>query len=109
MKRDISKFNPRVIPITEAKKDLIEASRSPIDVWICDNYNDLIKGILCDDALMIRPPDMKERTFQLQLKDKCDYKKIQKNGVRKGYYILKQECRGIYSQTEDDPIDDDAI
>ena len=109
MKRDISKFNPRVIPITEAKKDLIEASRSPLDVWICDKYNDLIKGILCDDALMIRPPDMKERTFQLQLKDKCDHKKIQKDGVRKWHYILKQECRGIYSQTEDDPIDDDAF
>ena len=109
MKRDISKFNPRVIPITEAKKDLIEASRSPIDVWICDNYNDLIKGIPCDEALMARPPDMKERTFQLQLKDKCDHKKIQKDGVRKWHYILKQECRSVYSQTEDDPIDDDAF
>ena len=102
MQRDISKFNPRVIPMTEAKHDLIEASRSPLDVWICDNYNDLIEGIPCDDALMIRPPDMKPRTFQLQIKDKCEHRQLQKDGVRKWHYILKKECMNIYSQTEDD-------
>ena len=88
---------------------MIEASRSPLDVWICDKYNDLIKGILCDEALMARPPDMKARTFQLQIKDKCDRKQVQKDGVRRWYYILKTECRSVYSQTEDDPIDDDAF
>ena len=33
---DLSNFNIRDIPVTEAKKDLIEASRSPLDQWICD-------------------------------------------------------------------------
>ena len=102
MKRDISKFNPRKIPMTEAKQDIIEASRSALDVWICDHYDELVKGLPCDEALVSKPSEMRERTFQLQLKDKCDRKKIQNSGVRKWHYVLKNECKAIYSQTVHD-------
>ena len=99
MNRDISSFNPRKIIMTEAKQDLIEASRSPLDIWICDHYNDLCKGILCSDALISKPPEMKDRTFQLQLKDKCIRKQVREGNQRPWYYFIKEECKLIYSQT----------
>lgn len=73
VQRDISGFNPRKIPMTEAKQDLIEASKSPLEYWICDHYDELVEGMKCSDALGCKPSDMKERQFQLQIKDKCDY------------------------------------
>jgi hypothetical protein len=104
MKLDLSTFNVRLIPQTEAKQDLIDASRSPLDVWICDHYNELIEGILCSDALISKPSEMKDKAFQLQIKERCDRVKIQKEGVRKWYYKLKEGCKSIYKQTinEDD-------
>ena len=45
IKYDLSEFNVRKIPMTEAKQDLIEASQSPLDVWICQHYDELCKGI----------------------------------------------------------------
>ena len=107
MKRDISKFNPRKIPMTEAKQDIIEASRSALDVWICDHYDELVKGLPCDEALVSKPSEMKERTFQLQLKDKCDRKRVQSSGVRKWHYVLKNECKAIYSQTVHDDVEEE--
>ena len=103
--RDITEFNPRVIPMTEAKQDLIEASRNPVEQFICDHYNELCKGMLCSDAIMLRG-DIKERTFTLHLKDKCD-KKRETKGDRKWYYILKDEYKSIYHQTERE--DDELI
>jgi hypothetical protein len=104
MKLDLSTFNVRLIPQTEAKQDLIDASRSPLDVWICDHYNELLEGILCSDALISKPSEMKDKAFQLQIKERCDRVKIQKEGVRKWYYKLKEGCKSIYKQTinEDD-------
>ena len=104
--RDITEFNPRIIPLTEAKQDLIEASRSPVELFICDHYNELCKGMLCSEALLNKPCEIKERSFQLQLKDKCD-KKRETKGDRKWYYILKDEYKSIYHQTERE--DDELI
>ena len=60
MKLDLSNFNVRAIPKTEAKQDLIDASRSPIDKWICKHYNELIEGMPCTDALLTKPTDMRD-------------------------------------------------
>ena len=40
-------FNVRDMPMTEAKQDIIDASKSPIDVWINDHYDSLVKGMIC--------------------------------------------------------------
>lgn len=110
IKRDISEFNIRDIPMTESKQDLIEASRTPIDQFICDNYNKLIEGMVCNEVLLNKPSEMKERAFQLQLKDKCDRKQKRVDGSRVWFYVLKDECKTIYHQTifinedEDDEI-----
>lgn len=100
--KDISTFNIRDILMTEAKQDLIDASRSPIDQLICDNYNKLVKGIPCSDALNIKPSDMKDKTFQLQIKDKRDRKRITVNKERVWHYILKDDYKNLYKQTEED-------
>ena len=97
--RDITSFNPRIIPMTEAKEDLIEASRSPIDVWICEHYDELLNGIQCSDALVSKPSEMKDKNFQLQIKEKCERKKKGPKGNQKWYYILKDECKSLYHQT----------
>lgn len=105
MSYDLSTFNVRKIPMTEAKQDLIEASKSPIDVWINDHYDSLIKGMICSDALVCKPADMKDKNFQLSIKDKCERRKKGPKGAQKWCYILKDECKGLYHQTEF--IDDD--
>ena len=111
MKHDIKEFNPRIIPMTEAKQDLIEASRTPLDNWICEHYDELILGIPCSDALTSKPTEMKDKNFQLQIKDKCNRKRIAIHGKLVWCYILKDECKQIFKQIlheidEDIDIDD---
>lgn len=107
MNYDLSSFNVRDIPMTEAKQDIINASKSPIDQFICDHYDDLVKGMICSDALMYKPSDMKDKNFQLQLKDKCDRKKKGPKGNQKWCYILKDECKSLYKQTINSDLTDD--
>ena len=104
MKLDLSTFNVRLIPQTEAKQDLIEASRSPFDIWICDHYNQLIEGIRCSDALLIKPTEMKDKHFQLQIKERCERTRKSIDGKQIWHYVLKEGCKSIYKQTinEDD-------
>lgn len=109
MKYDLSSFNVRNIPMTEAKEDLIEASRNPLDVWICEHYDELCAGMLCVDALMTKPVEMKERAFQLQIKDKCDRRQKQADCVRKWFYVLKEECKSIYKQANNTCLNDEYI
>ncbi|KAA6383091.1 MAG: hypothetical protein EZS28_021384 [Streblomastix strix] len=42
---DISQFNPTLIPMTEAKKQLINVSRSPIDDVIMEHYKQFKQGV----------------------------------------------------------------
>ena len=100
MNYDLSTFNVREIPMTEAKEDIINASKSPIDQFICDHYNELVKGMICSDALVCKPADMKDKNFQLSIKDKCERRKKGPKGAQKWCYILKDECKGLYKQTE---------
>ncbi|KAA6361848.1 MAG: hypothetical protein EZS28_042625 [Streblomastix strix] len=45
LERDISQFNPTLIPMTEAKKQQINVSRSPIDDVIMEHYERFKQGI----------------------------------------------------------------
>ena len=50
MKRDISGFNPRIIPMTQAKNDVLEANKSPVEQYIestVDRFNE--QGENCED------------------------------------------------------------
>ena len=103
---DLSNFNIRDIPLTEAKKDLIEASRSPLDQWICDHYDQLCEGLKCSMALWSKPAEMKDRSFQLQLKDKCERRQIRVDGERVWYYFIKEDAKKVYNQTVFDTEDE---
>ncbi|KAA6403782.1 MAG: hypothetical protein EZS28_000692 [Streblomastix strix] len=46
--QDISQFNPRDIPMTNAKKDTIIASISPVDDVIIGHFNSFRDGIICN-------------------------------------------------------------
>ena len=50
---------------------------------------------------------MKDKNFQLSIKDKCDRKQRRVDGKRVWFYVLKDECKALYSQTETDADDDD--
>ncbi|KAI5540832.1 hypothetical protein TVAGG3_0043110 [Trichomonas vaginalis G3] len=110
---DLSSFNVRIIPMTEAKQDLIELSSNPLDVWINTHYDELCAGMTCKNALLCKPSDMKDKNFQMSIKDKCDKKQRRIDGKQTWYYVLKEEMKGLYKQVEpndnEDSFTDDEI
>jgi putative DNA primase/helicase len=98
IQRDLKDFNVRKIPMTEAKNDLIMASRCPIDDWISENLEKLKEGMLCTDALENKPREMRDKNFQLAVKQKCDRIQIQKNRIQKHYYKLKEEYKEYFEK-----------
>ncbi len=97
-KRDISSYKILPIPMTEAKADLIEASMSPFDEFICRHYNELTTGygMICNDAINRKPAEIKERFFRLDIKSVCTYERHAVNGVRNNYYKMKADCEKVY-------------
>jgi hypothetical protein len=93
---DLSDFDTRKIPVTEAKQDLIEASRPVIDSWIMEHYDELILGLNCSEALRMKPNELKDKSFQLQLKDKCE--RVRKQGEWR--YVLKNEAKKLFHQID---------
>lgn len=106
MKRDISKFNPRDIPMTVAKLDLIRVGRTEIDTVIIEHYQEFKEGIDCSDAESFKPDKMKLPTFRLNIKSKCDRLR-RSSGDRKYYYILRKEQFSLNDKliSEDDNIE----
>ena len=113
MKRDISKFNPIDIPMTDAKRDIIEASRTPVEDFIVENYNKFSEGFRVTELLDLYQhssvwseiENVPSKNFILQLKDKCMgngrfQKKIGGKNVR--VYKLKDEYLDIYKPESDD-------
>ncbi|KAA6329446.1 MAG: hypothetical protein EZS28_053608, partial [Streblomastix strix] len=75
LERDISQFNPTLIPMTEAKKQLINVSRSPVDDVIMEHYEQFKQGIPI--ALMMNEEDTEMSNVNYQ-----KYKKtIEDNGL----------------------------
>ena len=91
MKINLKDFNVRNIPMTKAKEIIIDACRNPTEKLIEKHYEEFKNGIRCDDVLYMKPDELKERTFTLQLNKFCEKKQKRYNGVRKYYYILKEE------------------
>ena len=105
---DLSEFNVREIPMTEAKQDIIAASRSPIDLFIMKHYNELVseKGMSCSYALRMKPDEVKTHNFQLIMKDKCNrVRPRDESGTRYYSYVLKPEYRELYKSSEEDVED----
>ncbi|KAA6381304.1 MAG: hypothetical protein EZS28_023172 [Streblomastix strix] len=65
---DISQFNPRNIPMTQAKKDIIKASISPVDDVIICYFKSFRDGVTCNIVEGWRPQEMKLKNYQLAIK-----------------------------------------
>ncbi|KAA6394455.1 MAG: hypothetical protein EZS28_010022 [Streblomastix strix] len=109
MTRNISNWNQRIIPFTEAKKDIIRASRSQLDDVILQNYQAFKEGVPCTIALQFKPYDVKEKSFQLQLKNKCQRIRKTINEKRTWIYKLNEDLIKLYDRLreEDQDINDD--
>ena len=88
--------------MSEARQDIIEASCSEFDEWINNHYSTLKEGMLCSEALTSKPHGMKDKLFQLMIKDKCHRKQKRMPIRREWYYVLKEECVDLYHQTLND-------
>jgi hypothetical protein len=93
---DLSKFNPRKIPANEAKNDLIRVGRSSTDDAIIDNYKEFKDGILCSQAERLLPKDLKLKTFQHNILEKCNKLQKKEQGKHVYYYVLKKEYYKVF-------------
>ncbi len=98
--RDISDFKVQVIPKSMHKDSIIEASRSSLEMWINEHYDELITGIHIRKATDERPSDIKYKQFDLQLLQYCN--KERKGKSRLTYYILKEDCYNLFHQIHDE-------
>ncbi|KAA6325389.1 MAG: hypothetical protein EZS28_054074, partial [Streblomastix strix] len=106
--KDISQFNPRDIPMTQAKKDIIRASVSPVDEVIISYLKSFRDGIRCNIVEGWKPQDMKLKNYQLAIKSICERTQKQVDGVRKFIYKMKEELISFYKRMLDEDIKEDA-
>lgn len=73
MDRDISGFKvSKSIPNTRARDELIRASMTTSQQWVCKYYNTLVeKGMIMGDALLLKPDELKPKSFRIYFTDAC--------------------------------------
>ncbi|KAA6328966.1 MAG: hypothetical protein EZS28_053657 [Streblomastix strix] len=103
---DISQFNPRNIPITQAKKELIRASRSKVDDIIIDHFKQFKDGVIISQVELWKPQDMVLKNYQLAINNICSQIQRTTNGQRKRFYKIKEEMVKIYENMLDEDADE---
>ncbi|KAA6358561.1 MAG: hypothetical protein EZS28_045912, partial [Streblomastix strix] len=106
MTRDISQFNPRNIPMTQAKKHIIKASISPVDDVIISHFKSFRDGVTCNIVEGWKPQEMKLKNYQLAIKNICERVRKTSGGERKWMYQLKEEMISIYESMLDEEADE---
>ncbi|KAA6367969.1 MAG: hypothetical protein EZS28_036503, partial [Streblomastix strix] len=106
MTRDISQFNPRNIPMTQAKKDIIKASISPVDDVIISHFKQFRDGVTCNIVEGWKPQEMKLKNYQLAIKSICERVRKTSGVERKWMYQLKEEMVSIYESMLDEDVDE---
>ena len=113
MRRDISKFNPRIMPDSEAKDDIINASKSSYELFIQDKIHRFIEGFDCsvsfgeykiwakDNGFM----SCNVKTYGLNIKQFCDRKRISTEQGRIWVYQLKESMKNNFEIVNDDDED----
>ena len=109
LNRDISKFNPRKIPETQAKEILTEASRKPIEIWIEEHYNELTSetGMPKSKANSEIPTGMKPKYFSNEISTYCKDWQPRIDGKRTTahYYKLLPQLVNKFKPKETIPIE----
>ncbi|KAA6375297.1 MAG: hypothetical protein EZS28_029176 [Streblomastix strix] len=106
MTRDISQFNPRNIQMTQAKKDIIKASISPVDDVIISHFKSFRDGVICNIVKVWKPQEMKLKNYQLAIKNICERVRKTSGGERKWMYQLKEDMISIYESMLDEEDDE---
>ena len=125
LNRDISSFDPTIIPETKAKKDLQRACRSDVDRFIMENYEKLLIGFpkrqfdeYFNSFNHYEQDDNKKERFKLKLEDISiadssgrlhRTKNVFTNGKRVEVYKLKPEYVEIYKPDEPEEDSDDDV
>lgn len=103
---DLSDFNPRNFPITEARKELISACRSDVEDFIIEYFDRFVNGVVFNDlktyfSIYYGCYDARKfKKFQTELKEKMinngEYRPRQFDGSRPKVFKLKQEFIELY-------------
>lgn len=102
-------FNVRKAPKTKAYIALMIATLSPCNRFVFENYNKLLEGMTCLEALDKKPIE-KAELFKHFMNDVCTVKRLTRNKKRSNYYILNAECRDIYFQyVAEEDIEDEIV
>ena len=98
---DLTGFNPRDFPITEARKELIEACRSDSENIIVDNFDKFVNGIeirdvkFCFENYYGKYDPKKFKIFQTEIKNKLknegNYRVALADGRKPTIYKLKKK------------------
>ncbi|KAA6397863.1 MAG: hypothetical protein EZS28_006610 [Streblomastix strix] len=83
-------FNKKkIIPMTEAKKEIIEVSLTDIDRFCIQYFSQLKVGWLCDDAQRYCPDSIKLANFRLQIQKNCET--IRQHHLKKNIRLYKHK------------------
>ncbi|KAA6380777.1 MAG: hypothetical protein EZS28_023693, partial [Streblomastix strix] len=85
------KFKASLIPMTEAKKQLINVSRSPADDVIIEHFEQFKQGILVSVANQYKPQNWILKTYKNALEHKCLESRPYFNKIRTRIYVLKED------------------
>ncbi|KAA6390828.1 MAG: hypothetical protein EZS28_013636, partial [Streblomastix strix] len=100
--RDISKFDPTDIPMTDAKKQLLNVSRTPVDDIIIKNYKKFKDSILISEVSQMKLNNWNERSFKHSILQKCTEQRIYINKARTRIYKLLEENYSVYDDMMSD-------
>ncbi len=115
---NLTGFNPRKMPETDAKSDLVQASGGKFGRWIDLHYTELTTdGIRLTEIMGMRPKSgefvIEEPTFKLNVKNmlRKTTKPVTIDGVekRQWVYVLKNEYREGHRQISIDGTDYDDL
>ncbi|KAA6371708.1 MAG: hypothetical protein EZS28_032765, partial [Streblomastix strix] len=67
--------NLQVIPMTEAKKDIQQVNKSPVENFVVKYLKQLKQGMECNLAVDYKSKELTEFQFKAQLKDICNYER----------------------------------
>ncbi|KAA6402154.1 MAG: hypothetical protein EZS28_002316 [Streblomastix strix] len=96
-------FDARIIPMTEAKKEIIEVSLTDIDRFCIQYYKQLKVSWLCDEAIRYCPDSIKLANFRLQIHKNCETirQHVMKKNIRL-YKIKEDKIAELEQYVEDD-------
>ncbi|KAA6386193.1 MAG: hypothetical protein EZS28_018279, partial [Streblomastix strix] len=96
-------FDAKIIPMTEAKKEIIEVSLTDIDRFCIQCFKQLKVGWLCDEALRYCPDSIKTANFRLQIHKNCETicQHVMKKNIRL-YKIKEDKIAELEQYVEDD-------